>query len=156
MICRFLFEDHRKIDALFARLRRDLSELHGSPEANADTLAESFRVVDERLERHIRWEEQLLFPAAEAKAPELARGASRVMRLEHTQIRSYMNDIRIGFATPPLAAEGLERIRDMLQTAESLLNAHNEKEETVYYPLCDRLLTSEEAARVLDQVRETL
>ena len=154
MISRFFFEDHREIDALFARLRRDLSESQGAPGSDAGPLAESFHVLDQRLERHIRWEEELLFPAVERKAPELAQGPGRVMRLEHTQIRSYMRKIRESFAAPTFAADVLQNVRDLLQAVENILNEHNEKEETIYYPLCDRLLSSDEAAQVLDQIRK--
>ncbi len=154
MICSFFFEDHRRIDAMFSRLRRDLSESRGSPEPDAGRLAESFHVLDERLERHIRWEEEVLFPAVEGKAPGLARGPGRVMRLEHTEIRSYMRKLRECFAAP-VHDDGVRQcVRDTFMAVESLLCEHNEAEETMYYPLCDHLFSSEEAALVLDRIHE--
>jgi hemerythrin-like domain-containing protein len=76
------------------------------------------------------------------------------MRLEHTKIRSYMRESRERFAAPTFAADVLQNVRDLLQAVENILNEHNEKEETIYYPLCDRLLSSDEAAQVLDQIRK--
>ena len=154
MISRFFFEDHREIDALFNRLRRELGESQGAPESDSTLLAESFQTLDERLERHIRREEEVLFPAVEGKAPDLAHGPGSVLRSEHQQIRSYMSEIRDAFGVSELDDGVRQGIQDALRAVESLLGEHNEKEETVYYPLCDSLLTEEEAALVLDQVRE--
>ncbi len=153
MISSYFFEDHREIDVLFSRLRRELSASLGAGTADDDLLAESFRGLDERLEWHMRWEEEVLFPAVEGKLPELAQGPGRVMRLEHTDIRTHMRRAREALAASPLDDAARQVMQGALRTAESLLAEHNEKEETVYYPLCDSLLGPEESAIVVDRLR---
>ncbi len=153
MISSYFFEDHREIDALFSRLRREVATAMGAGASDEALLAESFRALAERLERHMQWEEEVLFPAVEGKMPELAHGPGRVMRLEHTDIRAHLRTVRHELATAALDETARQAIRGALRTAESVLAEHNEKEETVYYPLCDSLLTSEESAFVVDRLR---
>lgn len=154
MVSGHFFDDHRKIDALLNRLLRDLKESQRPVEDNAPLLAKAFYNLEERLERHMRWEEGVLFPAIEAKAPDLAHGPGRIMRLEHGEIRSCLQKARAVFEAPESGDEATQAIRSALKTTAALLAEHNEKEETVYYPLCDHLLTAEEAAHILEQIQE--
>ena len=76
-ISAFFENDHREIDAILERTAFD------SPNAIVD-----FSEFDARLERHIRWEEELLFPAVAAKAPPLEMGPIRVMKMRILPISS--------------------------------------------------------------------
>ena len=67
-ITEFFEQDHKEIDALVEGLTFD------SPRA-----LERFERFDARLERHIHWEESLLFPAAARHAPQLQAGPIGVM-----------------------------------------------------------------------------
>jgi hemerythrin-like domain-containing protein len=154
MINRFFSQDHREIDALIVKLRGDVSGPEGAPAMDAGSLAESFRAIEERLDRHIRWEEELLFPSVEERMPELADGPGRVMRGEHQEIRAHLRGIRDALDAAQPGAETLRAVRDGIAAVEAVLGEHNEKEEQVYYPLCDSLFTPEEAARFLDRIRE--
>lgn len=154
MVSGYCFEDHRKIDALFNRLLRDLTESRRSLEDDAPLLAEAFDNLQERLERHMGWEEDVLFPAVEDKAPDLAHGPGRVMRLEHDEIRSCLQKAREVLKAHESGDGAKQAMQRALRAAVSLLAEHNEKEETVYYPLCDNLLTAEEAALVLDRIQK--
>lgn len=155
MIDRLFVEDHREIDALFTRLLQGLAASREAARDDAPALADAFHSVDERLERHIRWEEEILFPAVEERAPELADGPGQVMRLEHVEIRSCLQTARDAFAASALDDGAKQTIQGALRAAESLLAEHNEKEEAVYYPLCDELFTAEEASLLLDRIRST-
>jgi hypothetical protein len=66
-ITEFFEKDHREIDAIFEKLT--------FLDAKADCSA--FDEFDRRLERHIRWEEELLFPAIGAVNPMIEQGPPR-------------------------------------------------------------------------------
>ena len=76
-IFNFFEKDHREIDALFLDLRfKELPEY-----------LSIFEEYDRRLERHIIWEETILFPALAQKNPMFREGPIRVMLMEHQEIR---------------------------------------------------------------------
>lgn len=84
--------------------------------------------------RHFALEEELLFPAVEQASP-MAGGPTRVMRMEHRQMRQLIEDL--------VAAVGTRNRNDCLGTLETLhllAQQHNVKEEGILYPLCDRAL----------------
>lgn len=134
----FFEKDHREIDEILAGVPFDAS-------AGALTAFERFH---ERLERHIRWEEEILFPAVSGKAPMLEMGPVRVMRMEHEEIRREM-------------AAALEALRDgdgraaraHAEAMAGVLEGHNLKEERVLYPACDELLSPDEVREILGRVR---
>jgi len=92
------------------------------------------------LQRHIRFEESVLFPAFErATGMDADRGPTAVMRLEHRRIEERLAEIREAAArgVPPA-----ERSRaDLL----ALLEMHDAKEENILYPMLDRSLAPPEA-----------
>jgi hemerythrin superfamily protein len=140
-ICSYFGRDHDEIDVLFGYLRAD---------ARASRPAAAlFDEFDRRLERHIRWEEEILFPAVEAKMPDLADGPGRVMRWEHEEIRRYKGEagrlLRGGLDFP--------RAAELLESTLYVLLDHNRKEESIYYPLADKIFTPKERADVLARVR---
>lgn len=130
----FFARDHDEIDAILARA--DFRD-----PASALPILKEF---DYRLERHIIWEETVLFPAAARVDPALAQGPIPVMLSEHIAIRAAkakaMESLRQGDG---MAA--MTRIQEMLV----ILAAHNAQEERVLYPSCDRLIPKEEAGSML-------
>ncbi len=142
--------DHDEIDLLFGYLRRDVQAAAGDPRRPLTPLARQFEEFDSRLERHIRWEEEVLFPEVERKSPSLAFGPGRVMRTEHVDIRRLKAE----------AGEMLHSRNPDLKAAARLLDAclhvlagHNEKEEQIYYPMSDQMFSPAEAASILERVR---
>jgi len=91
------------------------------------------------LRRHIRFEEQILFPAFEARAglPRNA-GPTGVMCAEHREIEALLERLDEVAAVPGQAAEIL--CEDLVR----ILGWHNQKEEGVLYPGIDRLLSEAE------------
>lgn len=91
------------------------------------------------LRRHIRFEEQILFPAFEAQAglPRTA-GPTGVMCAEHRDIEALLEGLDEVAALPGQAAEILRE--DLVR----ILGWHNQKEESVLYPGIDRLLSEVE------------
>ncbi len=133
-LAEFFAHDH---DALDVHL--DLIDFD-DPSSALPALSEFHR----RLERHIVWEEDVLFPAARRVAPGYIDGPIDVMRREHREIRARK-------------AEALERLRggdgagarERIGVMRAVMREHTAKEERVLYPLCDQLLSDAEAGRIL-------
>lgn len=101
--------------------------------------AQRFREFDFGLRRHIRFEEQILFPAFEERTGLPAHaGPTGVMRSEHREIEALLEGLRAVIELPGPAADVLRA--DLMR----VLGWHNEKEENVLYPGIDRLLTEQE------------
>ena len=148
----YFARDHDEIDVLFSHLRSDLAAAISNPPGGAWLIA-SFDEFDSRLERHIRWEEEALFPAVEAKASDLARGPGRIMREEHELIRKFKSEARLALAEGKREQAELEAVVKALEEMQQVLLDHNLKEEAVYYPMSDEMLSPAEAAQVLARVR---
>lgn len=133
-ISQFFERDHDEIDAILASV--DFAD----PAAALPRLKE----FDLRLERHIIWEESILFPAAGQAAPPLEHGPIAVMKQEHVRIRAAKAEALLALGRGD--GEGAQRsIRDML----FVLQPHNMKEEQVLYPACDKLIAPSETERIL-------
>ena len=126
-----LESDHRRLDAIAGDLYAMIEdgELERAEGAFAD--------LDEGLRRHIRVEEEVLFPLFDQRT--LMIGPSRVMRHEHRAIERMLSDLgrALGKCNQPDAAAALN---ELLHTLEQ----HNLKEERVLYPHTDRALPDDE------------
>lgn len=129
--------DHDRLDALFADYvqwkRTDY------PRARA-----AFKEFKFGLQRHIVWEESILFPLFEQKTGINQGGPTAVMRTEHRRIGDCLEAIH-----QKVKAQDPDSDREDQALLEAL-TVHNEKEETVLYPWLDRLLGDEDRAAVLD------
>ncbi|MBI4564146.1 MAG: DUF2249 domain-containing protein [Planctomycetes bacterium] len=146
--------DHDEIDLLLGYLRQDLQSVIGDKKRSAGSLGRQFDEFDGRLERHIRWEEEILFPAAEVLQPFLAQGPGRVMRMEHEEIRRLKAEVGRCLHTKEASAAAVERTREALEALVSLLTDHNHKEESIYYPASEQVLDGGKKADLLRRVRE--
>lgn len=127
-ISRYLGDDHRRCDALFAAAEAAIMQ-------NAWTAAsQHFHAFRTALTRHIGMEEQVLFPALESHTG-TTMGPTRVMRMEHRQMEELFqaleNAIRRQSRSPALSNAAA------LQT---ILQQHNVKEEQILYPMADQIL----------------
>ena len=121
-------KDHDRLDNIFLSFQKTKA---GGLE-QAKTLFSEF---DSGLRRHIVWEEEILFPAFEEATGMKNSGPTGVMRMEHQQIKGFINQIREKLQKKDIeteeAEEGLIRV----------LTSHNQKEETILYPWIDRSLS---------------
>jgi len=122
--------DHDRLDDLEARAfkARDKGDL-----AEAKAL---YAVFAFGLRRHIRFEEELLFPEFEARtglSPLMGPGA--VMRDEHREILECLGRIEGAIDDP---ASGVKSVRHALH---SVLGNHNLKEEHIVYPGTDEAMS---------------
>jgi iron-sulfur cluster repair protein YtfE (RIC family) len=128
-IRQYFADDHDRLDGLFQRFtaKGDPTESHAA-----------FWEFKAGLERHIGWEEDILFPLFDAHAGIRDTGPTAVMREEHQQIKRFLETI----ATKLRAGDSATTVAE----AELLevLEAHNWKEENILYPGIDQLVSTEE------------
>lgn len=152
-VCSYFGRDHDEIDAILGFLRHDLSAAVRDPKRPTLGIVRLFDEFNQRLERHIRWEEEILFPAVEAKLPDLVHGPGHVMRVEHEEIRRFKGIAAKHLHDPKLGHDGLLRAAESLQSMLEILVGHNHKEEAVYYPMGDQTISEAEMADLLARVR---
>lgn len=121
-------EDHQRLDDLF----HEFQELKSTNRRKAERLFHEFKTG---LERHIVWEEKILFPAFEEKFTRLQSGPTALMRLEHQEIRRHLDAI-----AGKLAEETFETADDEF-ALEAVLCPHNHKEEGILYPMMDQVFS---------------
>ena len=139
-ISTFFKDDHSRLDALlesFQVLKRQ----------QVSKAKETFREFKLGLERHIRWEEDLLFPLWEEKTG-MSDGPTAVMRHEHRRIEEQLKAIDRN-----VEAEKMDDAQPE-QALIALLGAHNLKEERVLYPAIDQVASPEEASEILRRIQE--
>ena len=138
----FMGEDHDELDGIFesftGRLEDDLEK--------AAALFQDFRV---RLQKHIVWEEDILFPIFEEKTGMREGGPTAVMRMEHQQIKQYLAQIQ-----QKLDAKQREGIDELKAGLVETLVAHNQKEENILYPAIDDVLNDQEREQVFTRMKE--
>ena len=125
-ITEFYEQDHDRLDELFKTFQR----LKRSDFAKAK---EAFKEFKYGLQRHIVWEEEILFSLWEKETGISEGGATSVMRTEHRQIGQHLEAIH---------QKVVDQNPDSDQEEQALLNllgSHNMKEERVLYPGIDRV-----------------
>ncbi len=97
-----------------------------------------FRAFKFGLQRHILWEEEILFPVFEAKTGMAESGPTAVMRQEHVLIKEALETLHQKVRQNDPDSDPEEK------SLVDLLSMHNEKEEGILYPAIDRLTDLEE------------
>ncbi|PKO84934.1 MAG: hypothetical protein CVU17_01805 [Betaproteobacteria bacterium HGW-Betaproteobacteria-11] len=134
-----LSADHQQCDERFAQAEAAVASHDWA------TAASGLRALTRGLEAHFLAEEEILFPAFE-QASGMSTGPTAVMRLEHGQIRELLEAL-----DQALAAKEDEAFAGAVETLLILLQQHNQKEENILYPMCDRLLDPDSLAGALRQ-----
>ena len=135
-ITTYLSWDHDRLDTQLEQVDRDVQA------GRLDQACTGHRLFQTGLERHMRIEEDLLFPLFEARSG-IGGGPTNVMRDEHRQIRRAVVTMAEG-----LEAGDSRRFGEGLSFLNSVLPEHNAKEQHILYPTTDRLLSAAERAAV--------
>lgn len=139
-ITAFYEEDHDRLDELFKTFQTSKR----SDFAKAKDAFKDFKIG---LQRHIVWEEELLFPMWEEKTGMVEDGPTPVMRFEHEQIKQLLDMIH-------RKVEGQNPETDQEEQALlNLLSSHNRKEERALYPAIDNVTSDEERATVFSNMK---
>ena len=139
-IANFMEQDHDRLDEIFEHFQA----IKPTDTPNAQSRFHEFVTG---LRRHIVWEEDILFPVFEAQAEMVQdHGPTAVMRSEHRQIQSFLDQIQTKVAEGDFDTEEAEQ--GLLQ----VLTSHNVKEEKILYPWIDNCVTEEERTSLLTQM----
>jgi iron-sulfur cluster repair protein YtfE (RIC family) len=133
--------DHDRLDQLLETYRR-------LKRADFARAKQAFREFKFGLQRHIIWEETVLFPLFEEKTGMRDRGPTAVMRAEHREIGRCLEALHDKVRRQDADSDPEEQA--LLQA----LFAHNQKEENVLYPAIDRLSSAEEKAAAFKTMEE--
>jgi len=136
-ITRYLSWDHDRLDVLLGESTR---HVENGDIAQARLL---FLAFDEGVRRHIRMEEELLFPLFESRTG-MRNGPTVVMRAEHRLIEVELTRMRQGLEAGDAAAYATG-----LANLHCAMLPHNVKEEQVLYPTVDDMLDALERRDVV-------
>jgi len=131
IIKEFMTQDHRDCDDTFAAMEQ---------KANSEGLAaaqEDYKKMASEMEHHFQMEERVLFPAFEEKTG-MTQGPTQMMRMEHTQMRSLIQEI--GEA---LDVDNKDRFFGLTETMMIMLQQHNMKEEQMLYTMIQQHMSAE-------------
>lgn len=132
LITQFFSVDHDRLDFLFHMYQQ-------AKETDKEAAIKFFDKFSAGLKRHIEWEENLLFPAFDDALGTHGFGPTAVMRTEHDQIKSMLEQIH--------SKLNLGQQTDAIEQALlDILQVHNTKEENILYVECDRVLTEQHTA----------
>ena len=128
-------EDHDRLDELF----KSFHLLKRTDPAKAQKAFVDFKTG---LQRHMVWEEDVLFPLWEKKTGMTHGGPTFVMRQEHREIGESLDAIerKVQAQNPESDHEEQEFV--------DLLERHNMTEEQVLYPAIDRATSADERETV--------
>lgn len=139
-IAAYFSQDHDRLDALFRRFQT--LKATDRPSALA-----AFQEFQSGLERHIVWEEEILFPKFEQKTGQVG-GPTEVMRGEHRQIRGFLE------AMAGKLAQGDRETAAEEAGLLAVLGPHNEKEENILYPMIDQVCGAEERTQIFAEMSQ--
>lgn len=133
-------QDHDRLDALFTTFqqqkRKDVAKAR-----------EAFAEFKLGLQRHIVWEEDVLFPKWEENSGMAEGGPTQVMRTEHRIIGDCLEAIhRKVQANDPDSELEEQRLVDVL-------TPHNMKEERILYPSIDQVISDQERAELYQAMK---
>ena len=135
----FYEKDHDRLDELFKTFQT-------SKRVDFAKAKEAFKEFKVGLQRHIVWEEELLFPVWEEKTGMIEDGPTPVMRFEHSQIKQLLDAIH-----EKVEGQNLDTDQDE-QALVNLLSSHNRKEERALYPAIDNVTSGEERATIFSNM----
>lgn len=137
----FFEQDHDRLDELF----KTFQQLKRSDFPKAKEAFKEFKIG---LQRHIVWEEDVLFPLWEKKTGMSESGPTPVMRNEHRQIGQQLEAIhgKVSEQNPNSDKEE--------QALLDFLGSHNRKEERALYPAIDQVASPDDREAVFQNMKK--
>ena len=140
--------DQRTVADLFQRDHEEVVRLlEGLGPASSDgpALARAER-FSRRLERHMAWEEEVLFPALGRADPRLERDGLPALRAEHARLRGLCAALLGRLRRDSPGAEAL------VSELRALLSDHASREYSLVQPQSDGVLSAADVGRILAAV----
>jgi len=127
----YLGSDHKRCDDLFAAAETCVTK------NDWDAAEIAMKAFSDSIEHHFAMEEMVLFPEFES-AIGSSEGPTSVMRADHRQIRAILADLN-----DALAARDANTFLGCADTLNIMVQQHNMKEESILYPMTDRVLSQQ-------------
>jgi len=141
-ITNFMSNDHDRLDEIF----KEFQDVKNLDLNRARSLFSQFK---SGLERHIVWEEEILFPLFENQTGMRETGPTAVMRMEHRQIKDFLQQIHMAISV------GETETAQQESGLVAVLTAHNDKEENILYPWIDKSVSEQEKQDSLQKMKNT-
>jgi len=125
----FFTADHHQCDGYWADVETAIES--GQDDAVEDT----WKIFHDAMERHLKMEESVLFPAFE-EATGMTQGPTAMMRMEHDQMRSVMAAMG-----ERVAAFDHPKVESLGDTLMMLIQQHNMKEQGMLYRMAEQVLS---------------
>jgi iron-sulfur cluster repair protein YtfE (RIC family) len=139
-ILEFMSIDHDRLD-------NKIKKYSTEKLVNIEQAESIFLFFKNELERHIIWEEDILFPVFERKTGIKDGGPTSAMRMEHIQIKNHLQEIKRKLHAKKIQDPCKEEVA-LFKTLES----HNQKEENILYPGIDNLTSEQEKEQLIKQM----
>lgn len=124
-------DDHRNCDEDFTAMENLVSENNFSEAINV------FKAWKKLMERHLKIEEEILFPKTEEKLGGRI-GPISVMLMEHEQMKIIFNQMQNA-----IEEKNKNKFLGLSDSCMMLIQQHNMKEEQILYPIIDQALNPE-------------
>lgn len=138
LINQYFSTDHRRLDCLFDAFVSCLNQ-------SDETGYKYYKLFYKELIKHIKWEEDILFPLIESIVP-MSKGPTAVMCAEHLQIKDLLMII------DEKLIQGPSYIQQELAQLSDILTAHNMKEENILYPMIDEQIDEQQLAKIFSKM----
>jgi hemerythrin-like domain-containing protein len=135
----YMTNKHRECDVFFSEAEAEVVKGNWPL---ALTKWQSFAL---ELTKHFSQEEEVLFPKFEEKTG-MTDGPTQVMRMEHQQMRSLVQDL-----DNALAAKEKDEYLGLSETLMVMMQQHNMKEEMMLYPMMEQNLADGE--QIIEQFK---
>lgn len=132
--------DHDRLDELF----KQFQSLKRQDIAKAKQLFNEFKIG---LQRHIIWEEEILFPVFENATGIKDVGPTAVMRMEHLEIKKFLDKIHEHVKNSTIETDQFE------QGMLDVLKPHNDKEESILYPWIDNAVDDDKRKSIFEEMQ---
>ena len=136
----FFQGDHKRLDELFVKFQ-------DNKKSHLTQARDFFREFKSGLERHIAWEEEILFPIFEKVTGMQSGGPTTVMRHDHQEIKAALESVHERVLSGKFDSENAEK------TLLELLGAHNWKEEKILYPIIDNMTTEKDREEIFLKIK---
>jgi hemerythrin-like domain-containing protein len=126
----YLTQDHRDCDEILATMEQEASKELSSAQSSCNQFCDA-------MEHHFQMEERVMFAEFEAKTG-MTQGPTAMMRMEHDQMRSLLNDLKSA-----IADNNSEKFFGTSETLMIMIQQHNMKEEQMLYTMAQQHLSAE-------------
>lgn len=133
----FMTSGHKDCDEAFARAETAVGG------GDWEAAAAGFGTFHAVMAQHLAMEEVVLFPAFEDATGMSGGGPTEIMRMEHARMRELFEEMR-----QAIGARDPEQSLGLCETLLMLMQQHNAKEESMLYPMLDRVLGAQAGALI--------